>query len=248
MPPSTAIDELAYVRPPVTTVDEAIERLESINAFINSREPRRESDGVACFTHLYCVITKRVRDGIQNGFFEDADYLTALDVAFANRYFNALRAAVQNPTQVPRSWRVLVEKRSDDRVESIQFAVAGVNAHVNLDLSVALLETCEQLDIEFDEGSQRKDYLKVNQIFAEEMTNLRQHYENELVRALDSTASPVLDVVGNWSVETARDASWEVAEQLWTLSRFGINRKPFVDRIDRLTALAGNFLLTPLPL
>lgn len=234
-----------FVLPPVTTVPEAIERMDAIDHHIDQHEPRRSDDGIACFNHLYGVITRRVLEGIEGGFFADREFLTVLDIAFANRYLDALRATVLRPADVPRSWKVLIERRSDDRIESIQFAVAGVNAHVNLDLAVALQQTYAWLGRYPWFGTHQPDYDKVNLIFAQEMRSLRQHFQEELERRLDDIASPVLDLLGNWSVVAARDAAWGVGEQLWVLDRFGIDGRPYVRRVDHYAALAGHFLLTP---
>ena len=238
--------EVAYVLPRVTTVPEAIARMEALQAYMESREPRRGSDGVACFNHLYTVITKRVLEGIEAGDFADAEFMTALDITFANRYFDALRASVQDPSAVPRVWNVLIERRSDDRVGAIQFAVAGVNAHVNLDLAVAVVQTCAEIGDAPNEGTQRADYEKINDIFAEEMRSLREYYEDKLERAVEEFAAPALDVIGNWSVDHARDAAWAVSEQLWDLQQEGKDIGPWVRRVDRLAALAGHLLLTPM--
>ncbi len=235
-----------YLRPPVASVEEAIARMDAIDRHIDQHEPRRSRDGVACFNHLYGVITRRVLQGIRSHFFADTEFLTVLDIAFANRYLDALRAHVRQPGAVPRSWKVLIERRSDDRVESIQFSVAGVNAHINLDLAVALRQTFDALGRRPSTGSQRPDYQKVNQIFAEEMESLRQHFQDELQRRLDEIASPTLNLLGNWSVEAARDAAWALGEQLWLFGQVNIDDRPVVAHVDRVTGLAGHFLLTPL--
>lgn len=237
-------DEMVYLAPPVTTVEEAIERMDAIDSYITTHDPDG-SDGVAYFNHLYGVITRRVRDGINNGFFEDAEFLTVLDVAFANRYLDALRAAAMDLNKAPKAWKVLVERRDDARIDPLQFAVAGVNAHINLDLSVSMLQTCQTLDRKPDSGSQRSDYLKVNDIFDEEMTALRQHYEDQLERAVDTAIAPVLDIIGSFAVEKARDAAWEVSEQLWILESIGFPTSVVIHHVDRLTSLAGHLILTP---
>jgi len=235
-----------YLRPPVTTVDEAIERMDAVTRDLEMHAPRRDKDGVACFNYLYTVITKRVRDSINDGFFQSREFLSLLDIAFANRYFDALRNSFVDPPRTPRSWNVLVERRSNENIESIQFAVAGVNAHVNFDLALALLTTIRQLGTEPNDGTQRADYLRINEIFSQEMATLRQHYQDDVLRVIDDAASPVLDLVGDWSIEEARDAAWEIAEHFWILSRFGIGDQTLTKRLDKLAALGGHLLLTPI--
>ena len=234
-----------YLKPAVSTVNEAIERQEEISKYIETTSASGAKDGVACFNYLYTVITKRVRDGIDDGFFQDRAFLTQLDVVFANRYFDALRASVVDPPTTPRVWDALFECRDNQQIESIQFAVAGVNAHVNFDLALSVIETCKALRTEPNSGTQRADYEKINQIFSDEMATLRQHYIDGLAKEIDKAASPVLNIISDWSIDAARDAAWEIAETFWTLSRFGINETPLIRRLDRLTALSGKLLLTP---
>jgi hypothetical protein len=235
-----------FRQPPVVSVEEAIARMRAIGAHIEDREPLGRGDGVASFNHLYLVITTRILAGIRDGFFEDRQFLTVLDVAFANRYLDALRASVEAPEAVPRSWRVLIERRSSPHIWSIQFAVAGVNAHINLDLAVALMRTFDELGRHPDHGTQRRDYENVNRIFALEMQSLRQHFLDDTGDAIDDVVAPLLNLLNNWSVDAARDAAWAVGEHLWLLGWLGLDPEPAVRRIDRMTALAGSFLLTPL--
>jgi hypothetical protein len=233
-----------YLAGPITTVDEAIERMNEIDAYINANEPARDKDGVGCFNHLYGVITRRVREGIANGFFQDAEFLTQLDVAFANRYLDALRFSCQDMAKTPKAWKVLIERRGDAHIDPLQFAVAGVNAHINVDLAVAMLITCTKLHRKPDFGTQHQDYLKVNQIFSEEMRTLRQYYEDQAERRIDNAAAPVLDLAGNFAVEKARDAAWEVSEQLVFLQSLGVSTDGYIRHIDSLVALAGHMILT----
>ena len=42
-------------------------------------------------------------------------------------------------------WRVLFEQRENGRIARVQFALAGVNAHINHDLCAAIVATCEAM-------------------------------------------------------------------------------------------------------
>jgi hypothetical protein len=70
--------------------------------------------------------------------------MTQLAVTYANLYFTAADMA-GNPAAVPLARRPLVERRAAVGIESIQFALAGMNAHINHDLSVAMVSTCAAL-------------------------------------------------------------------------------------------------------
>ena len=93
---------------PVSSVDAAIERMEAI-----TREAP-EDDGLAQFNRLYTEITIAVRDGLNGTTFEDKPFMEALDVAFANLYFDALRNwGCGKQEQVPKMWTVLLERREN---------------------------------------------------------------------------------------------------------------------------------------
>ncbi len=46
---------------------------------------------------------------------------------------------------VPLAWRPLVEQRAAAGIEPIQFALAGMNAHINHHLPLATVNTCTAL-------------------------------------------------------------------------------------------------------
>ncbi len=233
--------------PAPTTVPGVITRLAEIQTWVEATSEGGTDDGVACFNFLYHVITCRVLEWIEADRFADAEFLTTLDLVFANRYLDALRADATDPDSAPSSWEALFENRSEQGITPMQFAVAGVNAHVNFDLPCAVVATCELLGRDPGFGSQRADYDKVNEIFAVEMEDLRQHFQNRFERWLDELVlRHVKNVLGNFSVEAARDTAWAQAEVLWTLRQHDEAEQGLMDGIDRLTGLAGRGLLVHL--
>ncbi|MGQ0680709.1 MAG: DUF5995 family protein [Actinomycetota bacterium] len=235
-----------YTLAPVATVPEALERMQQIQQFIEQHEPRRAHDGIAQFNHLYAVITAEVLDWIEAGRFADRRFLEELDVAFANRYLLALARSVDQMAAVPKPWRVMIRRRSDNRVAALQFAVAGVNAHINFDLPSAVVDACVKLGGPPDTGTRLADYLKVNQIFALKMEELRQSFQSEMIRIIDEhVLSQILNVVGNWSVEESRDLAWEHSKHLYRFRQNGLFRDPYLAVLNETTGFAGHLLLTP---
>ena len=112
-----------------TGIAPVIARMEEIDATL----PRK--DGVAYFNRLYLQVTKAVDASAAGTTFEDPAFLDRLDVVFAGLYFDA-EATITTGAQAPLSWRPLIEMRADQR-EPIQFALAGMSAHINHDLAVA---------------------------------------------------------------------------------------------------------------
>ena len=232
---------------PVTSVVEVIDRLTEIRDWTARAAP---ACGVAEFSDLYLTITQGIRDRIERGdFFADNGYLTRLDVSFANRYFDALRAwAGGRPT--PRSWQVVFEARDDGELMAIQLAGAGVNAHINFDLAVATVDTGRDMgDAELDSGTRREDYARVNDIFAERMDALlRGVFEAQAVKG--QGPGDRLSALGRLMtrvVTAARQFAWEDAEELWPLPRRSAARDAKEASMDAVAYLVGRGLLVDLP-
>jgi hypothetical protein len=236
-----------FAAPPVTSVAEAVARLDEIQAFVDANAPRGPQDGIASFNWMYSIVTKRVAAGLDEGVFADPEYLTVLDVAFANLYFDALRAYSSGTGEPARSWRALFESRDHPRVCTILFALAGMNAHINFDLACAVATAATALGQEPGTGSQRRDYEAVNRILATEMRDIRQHFQNRLEDWVDDhVLGQIDDVIAKWSIDAARDTAWNNAELLWCLREDSFGRGLFLTTLDRLVGLAGRALLVRL--
>ncbi len=210
----------------VNDIDEAIERMKAIGA---AAPP---NDGLAEFNKLYTVITEAVRDGLRARDFALADFLHGLDVAFANRYFDALRAWGTGEGRVPKVWKAVLERRSDPRIAPIQFAVAGVNAHINYDLAPALVQACVSIEATLGADNQLEDYLLINEIFATRYKGFRDDFLDGWADRFDEgCVAKVADYFNNFVVVKARDLAWENAHLLDDRRRNQDQRGQ--DRIER---------------
>src|SRR5579864_4424965 len=88
-------------------IPEVLRRLASTQ-IAAEKHPRAHRDGLACFNYLYTVITTQVQDDYLAGKFTSGDFITRLDVAFANRYLDAIDAEVDDS---PAPWRCLLDSR-----------------------------------------------------------------------------------------------------------------------------------------
>lgn len=224
-------------------IPEVVRRLEAVQE-VAAAEPLREHDGVACFNFLYKIITQQVQVGVLRGDFQDNDFITRLDVEFANRYLNALNA--YGKPGAPRSWSLLMDNRNNDAISPLRFAIAGVCAHVVYDLPFALLASCDGHHDLLTRGYHH-DYQAINSIFAKEMRPLRMHLESFLGKKLDvSFLSTLENLIGNWVVRRTRNQAWHRAtRELWperhNFDRLGRSEQDF----DEDTADINRLLLTP---
>src|SRR5580704_14721231 len=99
-----------------------------------------DDDGLKWFNGVYLSVTQAVENRVNAGGFNDSDWLAELDVQFAALYFNALYAALTG-APCPGSWQAMFSRRDQTDIARIQFALAGMNAHINHDLPFAIVST-----------------------------------------------------------------------------------------------------------
>jgi hypothetical protein len=226
-------------RTPVTQIEDVLARMKDIDAALPA------TDGVACFNRLYLAVTTNVIAAEQRGTFTSTAFLSALDIAFGNLYFGAL-ATLEEGAPPPRAWAPLFDGRSRTDIAPLQFALAGMNAHINRDLAVGLVQAFTELGIDMIRPSpQATDYDSVNAVLASTEASLAQTYFTPLMESLHRDFDGVDDVVANWSVREARAAAWTNGAALWQLRGQAALSSAFVDALDGIVGFAGRGLLLP---
>ncbi|MGO9197015.1 MAG: DUF5995 family protein [Acidimicrobiales bacterium] len=225
------------VGPTATSIDDVIARMRQIDSALPS------ADGVACFNRMYLEVTGQVKDRMTQGFFSDPAFMERLDVVFANIYFGAVDAAAASSAAVPAAWQPLFEARSNTAIYPIQFALAGMNAHINHDLPIAMVQTCTDLGTAPDEGTHHDDYQKVDALLDAAEQSVRQSFESSGVLQVDRRAQAVLDLVANWSINSARDVAWDTSVALWRCRSVATVEDLVMDGLARTVAMASRCLL-----
>ena len=228
---------------PATQVADVIARMKQVVAALPP------GDGVRAFTRLYLAVTEAVDEAAKPGAFEDAPFVRRLDVVFANHFFGALRNALLESGPVPKAWAPLLEARGKQGVLPLQFALAGMNAHINRDLPIALVATCEARNVEPSDGTpQQRDFRRINPLLELVEGRIKADLVTDALAQFDVALGEVDDVIAMWKVERAREAAWTNAEALWAIRRLPRLRAEFLETHDRLVGFAGRGLLRPLAL
>jgi hypothetical protein len=242
--------ELAGDAPP-TSIPEVVKRLAEIRDHAASTSLLGENDGIAAFSKLYHIITSRVGDMVGSGEFRSSPFLVRLDIEFAERYFQALRRYAADMHTAPGVWRVLFDNRSDPRVPPVNFAVLGVNAHINFDLAHALIATWRHIEPDGDgPGSEQfHDYRLINDVFEMEMDGLREELDSLLSHGPDGAP---WDVGANWLGELVvtftRDLAWDEAKRVWKAGATPEACTASERRLDAMGTFIGEGVLRlPLP-
>jgi len=196
-------------------------------------------DGVAAFAAAYLTVTEAIAAHLAaGGFFKNPAEVARLDVLFAGRFLDAVAAR-----RAPACWRPLLQLRLHPGVLPVQFALCGMNAHIEHDLPLAVVDACTLLGCSPDELS--GDFHRVNDLLAQ----VEEQVRDQLMPVVDgelAVAEPLLHLLSAWSIERARDAAWASAATLWELRDRPEAYRVAADALDDATGLVCRCLLTPL--
>lgn len=222
----------------VTTIDDVIAAMRAIEARL------AENDGVKWFNLLYLQVTEAVRaDAAQ---WQDWPFLQKFDVTFAKLYFDAILKWESEPAETPHAWRPLLRARYDETRARLQFALAGMSAHINNDLVLAL-DHLARSEGRFPsrDGARYNDFRRVNDVLERVEASLRRVLSTGLVAALDVKLGDLDSVLVMWNVRKAREAAWTNGEVVWHLREASSLRRDFLARLDHMVGFAGRGLLAP---
>ena len=148
--------------------------------------------------------------------------------------------------RAPSAWRPLLEARNQSGIARIQFALAGMTAHINRDLPDGIVQSFLALGGDPIAADLREqDFDSINEILERVEEEVKMEFAVGLVGAVDRLGGPVDDAVAMWKVRAARSAAWTNAQVLWGLRPVPRLRDRFFDRLDGLVALTGRGLLLP---
>jgi hypothetical protein len=220
-----------------STIAEVIARMRAIDASLGRK------DGLAIFDRLYLQVTLAIDAAGTGTDFEDPRFVERLDVVFASLYFDAA-ATITSGGKCPVAWRPLMETRAQPR-EPIQFALAGMAAHINHDLPIAVVTTCEQLGLAPDEDSStHRDYQRVDGLLAKVETQVAGWFDTGLIADVeDVTPKRTDEAIAMFSLVAARDIAWEHAKLLWRVRDNASLRDAFLNLLARTTELTASAIL-----
>jgi hypothetical protein len=204
---------------PAQNIDEVIAQLETIIANSIASNSR-----AGYFAALYHKVTCRVKQGIQTKEFENGPRMEQFDVTFANRYLAAYDQWIKKEyTPMSQSWQVAFEMAEKSSVLVLQHLLMGMNAHINLDLGVAVTVVAKEQNLPL--ADMNNDFNTINTILA----SLTYQVVSELDRI-----SPLLSLAGmhskndslfiQFAMDNARDGAWCFAEELYPKENDDFNK------------------------
>jgi Family of unknown function (DUF5995) len=224
-----------------TTIEEVVDAMVSIDNALPS------DDGLKWFNLLYLMVTREVLEHPpQNGWL-NANWIAHLDVVFANLYFAAINNLVTSNGAIPSSWSALFEARNRLGIDRIQFALAGMNAHINRDLPFALEKTNEDLGVDPGPGSpERRDFQEVNDLLEAVLPRALEFLATGPLGEIAQDSGKVGRLLAMWKVRKARETGWDNSNILEHTRALPVVRRKFIAVLDNITGMAGRGLLLPL--
>ena len=218
------------------TIADVIATMKAIDALLP------EQDGLKWFNLLYLMVTDNVKAQDPGGAWQNPAWLDRLDVVFAGFYFNALADFVAG-RETAASWRAVLEARFSPGIDRIQFAVAGMNAHINHDLALALLKTDADLNvIPAQDGPEHGDFESVNVLLNDLMPSVLTMLATDALGYLAQDTGKIGRILAYWNICRARDLAWDFANHLRNLG--GIAYDSALDIQDALTGALGRAILS----
>jgi hypothetical protein len=222
------------------SIPDVVQILEKIGAIC------ADDDGLKWFNWLYLQVTLAVQTQVNTpGGFTDPAWVAELDFKFAGFYFAAIQAALTG-NAAPGCWQAVFNVRNQPAVTRIQFALAGMNAHIDHDLPQAVVATCQATGIAPQHGTtQYNDYTAVNATLDAIINTAKQTLNVRLGGDALPDVSRLEDLVAGWGIAAARELAWKNAEVLWHIKDVAPVSATFLDALDESTALTSRGLLIP---
>jgi hypothetical protein len=196
---------------------------------------RSATDATGYFAAMYAVVTGRIARSISAGEFVDGDRMDRFVSTFAGAYTRAARS----PADRPRCWQASWNVAGDASLLIVQHLLLGINAHVNYDLALSVVDVADQTG---DLASIRPDFDAVNAVLAST--------QRDVLGRLDRVSrwTNVAAGVGggrafNFSLDVARRQPWQAAERLYPLDAEGRDR--YRQQLDQLVSVLAYLITRP---
>lgn len=217
------------------TIPDVVALMEAIDTLLPA------NDGLKWFNRLYMMVTQQVDVNPPGGAWQSPAWLARLDVVFAGLYFDAIRGALAG-SSIPSAWTALFEARFRTGIDRIQFALAGMNAHINHDLALALVSTDSELGVEPAlDSTEHADYQSVNTLLSSLIPATLAMLATDMLGVLAEDSGKVGRLLAFWDICRARDLAWDFSNHLRSLPT--LLRDAALDAQDSLTGALGRAIL-----
>jgi hypothetical protein len=157
---------------------------------------------------------------LDEGQFHDPQWVSRLLHLFANYYFLALDAYEQNDARTPAVWRLAFDAAAQQQTQVLQDLLLGINAHINYDLVLTLVDMLEPewAGLSPDQRRQRyEDHCHVNTIIAATVDSVQDQVvtpDSRWLGVVDWALGPLDEHMAARLIRCWREEVWQQAMQM----------------------------------
>ena len=220
---------------PAQTIDEVLAELDQIILRARSEQSR-----LGFFATLYRNVTRKVKEGIAGGTFQDGPRMEKLDVTFANRYLAAF-GSFQRGEALSKCWLASFQIANTWPPIILQHLLTGMNAHINFDLGIAAQAVAPGPQL----PALEHDFNLINDVLGGMILKVRSNIEelSPWIKLLDQYGSQTEDRLVNFSLSKARTSAWLVANMINRTPTEHLGRE--LEVLDHGVAAFGSLVAHP---
>lgn len=192
--------------------------VDRMNVLAQQWEQRADQRGA--FLRCYALMTGNTLREIDQGQFHDPQWVAQLLHLFADYYFLALEAYEQNDARTPVVWRLAFDAAGEQQTEILQNLLLGINAHINYDLVLTLVDMLEP-EWETLSPEQRRqryeDHCHVNTIIAATVDSVQDQVvtpDSRWLGVVDWALGPLDEHMAARLIRRWREDVWQQAMQI----------------------------------
>lgn len=181
---------------------------------------QQTADRRAIFLNCYLLMTQNMLTAVHQQQFQDNPWVHTLTHRFADYYFTALAAYESQQPSTPQVWQLTFTAAQDAQTYTLQNLFLGVNAHINYDLVLTVVELLEAEWVALSpaERTQRyQDFIQVNEIIARTVDAVQDTVVEAFTPRLD-LLDRLMGPVDEWLVSKMigqwREEVWQTAVTL----------------------------------
>ena len=195
--------------------DPAVRRMQALIA-----QWEAAADERAIFLSCYLMMTRNMLEAIQRDEFNDTAWVNMLLHRFADYYFEALEAYEQDEREAPAVWQLAHSAARQGNLLALQELLLGVNAHINVDLVLTLLDLLEpewENLTEEQRAMRYSDHCRVNEVIGSTIDAVQDQVLEPAMPAMDlidRLLGPLDEKLVSHLISDWRDQVWRNATHL----------------------------------
>ncbi len=174
-------------------------------------------DRRAIFLNCYALMTQNMFAALGEGRFRDPAWVVRLLSRFSDYYFAALEAYERQDTAIPTVWQLAHDAAAQSHLFSAQHLFLGVNAHINYDLALTVVELLGPIWPTLSPEQRQlyqQDFDHVNVIIKETTDQVQDEVlerHDRIMAWMDLVSGPLDEWFIGWLITGWRDEVWQRA-------------------------------------